>query len=215
MIKWICLLFIFVPFINVEAFYCSNDEILEFTKRTNNIVYKYDYVDTIDSVSFTVTISNLTPGIYLYDEVNKSRYDYSSQDLVLTGYQSGQTITMQVNVAQGDCIDKNLRYIRIQLPTYNSFYKDQACVGYENHYLCDKWSTHKLTYEEFNYELEEYKKSLIIEPPPEEEIPPEDITVWDRIGEFLYNYYYIVLGAIIISAAIKIYLINKENNIYK
>ncbi len=214
MIKLLLFTLLLIPISRVDAFYCSNSELIDYKKYSDNITYRYDYVEQNNTVTFNVTISNLTPGIYLLDENNQVRYDYTGNDIVINNIQSGQSVYFSINVASGSCLDENLNFIRLQLPTYNPYYQDKVCEGYEYYKLCDKWSTHGLTYEKFLSNMEEYKKSLIVIP-EEEIIPPEDITVWDRIAEFLLSYYHIILITIIVLCSIKIYKENKDSNIYK
>ena len=113
------------------------------------------------------------------------RIHYTSKEITINA-SSGENLIFYVYPTDQFCSDKYIYSIRIQLPTYNKYYKDPVCVGVENYTLCNKWSTHNMSYEKFTQNVIEYKKSL--EKPPATIEEPEEKGIKDYIIEFLVNY---------------------------
>ena len=131
--------------------------------------------------------------------------------MVITGYQSGEAV--RYDFYAKDCPSQVLTTIRLNLPSYNSYYKDEACKGIENYSLCQKWSSHNLSYEKFLERVTAYKDSLIVDPEPEPEPVVNELSITQIIINFLLDYYIIIL-IVLISGLVGIYLLSNKDDVY-
>lgn len=207
--KLILIILLLVIPIKVKASYCNYMDIAEYKNIASNISYSYEYEEIDDDVVFHVTLTNLDSKLYLVDS-KKNTYNYMNDEMTIDA-RSGESLLFTVYATDKYC-KKSLTTIRIQLPTYNKFYKDSICVGVENYNLCSKWSTHNLSYEDFVSNVRNYKLSII--PKDSKEETEDDNGILDFVIEFLIKYYYIVLPVIIIGCLIAIYFRNKKDSIY-
>ena len=203
------IILLIVPTIEVQGSYCNYQDVAKYKKIASNINYSYEYEEINNDVVFHITLVNLNPALYLKDSKNNI-YNYTSNEIVVDA-KSGENLIFYVYPTDTFCNQKEYLYtLRVQLPTYNTFYKDPLCVGIENYTLCNKWSTHNLSYENFKQKVIEYKESLN---KPQVIVEDEEKGLLYYIIFFLTKYYYLVLLAIIITSYI-IYIRNKKNNIY-
>lgn len=209
---WLVCLFLFITPVN--AFYCRYEDLSYYKKLASNINVSYDYEETDNNIIFTVVITNLQPNYYIVDVSTGIRYNYTGQDILISGYRSGQSIQYTVYTTHTNCEDQILNTIRLTLPTYNAFYKDAVCEGVSDYSLCNRWSSHGLDYYAFTRKVNQYKASLNEKEMPneKEEIPDNSIVQW--IIRFVGEYYYIFLVIIIVSSGIGIYIINKKDSMY-
>lgn len=212
--KKIFLLFILmllIPVTKVEGLYCTFNEIANLKKLAANVNYYYEYIEKDNNVSFNVTLVNLNKDFYFIDSTNNKEYTYQKNEIKISGYKSGQTIKYTFYPVNIFCQDEPLYTIRIVLPTYNKYYTDEICKGVENYSLCQKWSTHNLTYEQFVAKVKEYKEKTNNNEEEKEDATKSNLT--NYIIDFLVNYYYIII-LVVLSLVFMIYIIKKRENIY-
>jgi len=63
-----------LPFIKVEALYCSYSEQARLKKMASNINYTYDFVEVDNTVNFKITLVNLRPELYLVDPLTEQEW---------------------------------------------------------------------------------------------------------------------------------------------
>lgn len=208
------LFLVFCPLIKVDAFYCQYSDISYLKKLAANINASYTYQEVDGKAIFQITLVNLQPDLYIADTITNQNHYYTNSEITLNNYNSGQTITYKVYTTKQYCEDQLLATIRVTLPTYNPFYKDEICSNALEYELCNRWSSHKLDHESFVNKVKQYKDSLIEKPlpPKEEEIP--DNSIMQVIINILLEFYYIPLALVILGSGIGIYVINKKSDIY-
>lgn len=212
-IIFVFILLLLIPITKVEGAVCSYNEIARLKKIASNVTISYDYIENNSSVVFNVTLNNLNDELYFVDQSNYQRYNYTEEELTISNYRSGQTIRYVFYATDPDCTDTPLYTARVILPTYNQYYKDEVCNGVENYSLCQKWSSHNLTYTNFVQKVNEYKNSLNSPTIPVEPSIPVEVSITQLIVDFLLDYYiYIVI--VISLALIGILFIRKRDNIY-
>lgn len=204
----IFILFMLLYIGKVDAYYCNYTDLANYKKIASNINYSYDYTMKGDTVEFNITLVNLSSEVYLKDNSGNTYY-YVSDEINVTA-SSGENKVFYVYPTDSYCKNNYIYTIRIQLPTYNPYYKSELCTGIENYSLCQKWSTHNLTYEKFSSKIEEYKNSL----KKDEEVIEKTKTFLDYFVEYLLKYYFILLIIIILGCSYGIYKINKKSDIY-
>ena len=210
-IIFIFILMLLVPITKVKGFYCTYTEIAQWKKIASNVNYFYEYHENNGQVTFDITLVNLNKDIYFVDSTTEKKHEFIKSEIKLTGYNSGDTVIYTFYPVNEYCQDEPLYTMRINLPTYNQYYGDKICLGIENYSLCQKWSGHNLTYEQFVKKVGQYKESLKKEETDDEK---EDAnSTLNYIIEFLVNYYYIfIIGFALIF--IIIYVVRKKDNIY-
>lgn len=202
-------LLLIIPTLKVEGYYCNYQDVAKYKKIASNINYSYEYEEINGDVIFHITFVNLNSALYLKDS-NSNVYNYTSSELVVNA-KSGENLIFYVYPTDRYCDDEYIYSIRIQLPTYNIYHNDPICDDVKNYSLCNKWSTHKLTYEKFVQNVKTYKESLnqkqvIIE--------KEEKGLYEYIIEYALKYHYIIIIIIVASSSIVIYTRSKKNNIY-
>jgi len=202
-------LLLIIPTLKVEGYYCNYQDVAKYKKIASNINYSYEYEEINGDAIFHITFVNLNSALYLKDS-NSNVYNYTSSELVVNA-KSGENLVFYVYPTDRYCDDEYIYSIRIQLPTYNMYYNDPVCDTVKNYTLCNKWSTHKLTYEKFVQNVNEYKESL---EPKEIVIEKEEKGLYEYIIEYILKYHYIIIIIVIASSSIVIYTRSKKNNIY-
>lgn len=201
-----------LPLIKVEAYYCSYQQQARLKGLASNINTSYDFVEKNNKATFSITLTNLNPDLYIIDMTNNKTYEYTKDEIKINGYSSGQVVKYQVYSNVEFC--SNLLYtISVALPSYNPYYKESVCDGLNNYSLCERWTKHNLNKEQFIERVNQYRDSLR-GGSTEIETPKEEDAIWDIILEYILKYYYVPLILIIIGCSIGIYVSNKKSNIY-
>lgn len=205
----------FIPFIKVDALSCRNEEIARLKKLAANITTTYDYVENGSNVSFNITLLNLNKDLYLIDTTNNTVYNYTQDEITLHNYKDGLSVKYNVYPTNTNCREQLLYTIRINLPMYNIYYKDEVCKSVEDYSLCQKWSTQTLDYKTFVNKVSDYKDSLNKNNGNDNVIKEVDnSSLLHIIISLLVEYYYVILIVLIISSGITIIIKNKKDNIY-
>lgn len=210
----IFLLALFIPVAKVEGYYCTYSEIARLKKIAANINVSYDYIEKNNSAIFSVTLVNLNREVYIVDATTSNTYRYNGDELTISNYNSGSTIQYYVYPVNSDCDDQLLYTIRLVLPSYNSYYKDEICKGIEEYTLCQKWSSHNLNYNEFKNRVTNYKESQKIEEKPNQNPDNDNDSLLHVLISLLVEYYYIILIVLILISSFGIYKLNKKSDIY-
>ena len=209
----IFLLLLMLPITNVKGGYCKYSDIAKYKGLASNISTYYDYKEMDNKIEFSVNLINLNESLYIIDTTTNKRYNYKSNELTISGYNSGQTIKFNVYTNDKNCFDQLLYTIRVNLPDYNPYYKDEICNGFDNYIYCQKWYKHSLNYDEFVKKVNKYKESLKEQPIIEQPID-EKISLFEIILDIWLEYYYIFLIPIILICTLTIYIVNKKSDIY-
>lgn len=210
-IIFLLILFLFIP--KVNALNCQFSEMARAKKLASNVNISYDYVEKNNSVTFSINLLNLHKDIYFVDETNGKIYNYSKNEINLSNYKSGQTVKYTFYSTHPDC-NEPLVTLRVVLPTYNQYYKDQVCVGAETYSLCQKWSSHGLAYDEFVKKVNEYKESLNKKQENNNSEKIEQNSFINALISLLVDYYiYITIFFILLVVAVILYR-KRNDNIY-
>lgn len=193
--------------VNIKALCTYNDKAI-LRKKASNVIPSYTYKESEDGVSFSITLTNLSSDIYIIDKTTGIRYPYNnSSELTIDGYSAGSKIQYEIYAVDSNCIAKYLTIKYVNLPNYNKYYKDPLCVGKENYSVCYKWNKVDITYDEFKKRVNTLYNESIKEEPKEEEL-----TIFDKIYNFLHDYYiFIFIGLTVIVFGI-IMIRNKKND---
>lgn len=194
---------------------CSNSEIVGYQEQAKNINVTYDYTEHPENnyVSFSIKINNLTPGIYIQDDLKKSIYRYNGEDVVLDNYDYGRTYKFSVYVDGGNCPGRLITTKYVNLPYYNAYYKDPLCKGIEEFRYCQKWARVKnVSYYEFKNAVEKYRKSF--DNNNDISKNTSDYGIFKFLFKIYIKYYYIILPVIIVGGYMIIRSYNKKHDLF-
>lgn len=209
------LLLIIVP-THVKAYdfldECDYSTKAKLKRLASNINTSYTPIETDNSLSFNVTISNIYPSLIVMDGSSGNEYHYdvsrkTPYEVTITGLKADQTYRYEVYSDVENCTEEMLAVYYVTLPAYNPYYKDELCKGYEDYKLCNRWLKHSLTYEEFVSEMTKYKESLNQQ---DEEI--EENIQLNPLLQFIKDYYYVFIGLGILGIGYIIYVRRKRDS---
>lgn len=189
-------------FTNVDALTyggCDYSIVSKLKSLVSNINISYDYHVVNNQVYFDVTLTNITPNMYFLDTTTDITYTYNNTnngEITLRNY-SNQSGSYKFYSQGNGCDGILLGTKYYKFPTYNIYYNDPLCSDIPNYGLCQKWVSVNYSYDKFERTIKEYKASLEITPPKEEEVEYNKSIV-DIIVELYIKYYYFFLIAIIL-----------------
>lgn len=192
---------------------CTVEDKIRYTNLATNVVSSYDYREENGSVLFDITIHNVHKDLVVIDSLTGKKYQNNSNGLsniVIPDLKDGKNYSFQIWAKTGDCFYRVFNTLYVSTPKYNKYYNDPVCVGASDYLLCQKWTEiGSLSYEEFKYKVEEYKK-------PKTEIiinePKEEINWIYIIGDFWAKYYLYILGGILIVFIPIIIILKRREN---
>jgi len=189
---------------------CDYSVISRLKSLVTNVNTTYDYRNENGIIYFDLTITNITPEMYFYNNYTRKNYTYSDTnngEITIYGLMNSGTLKFYSNVSECNGINLGTKYYKF--PTYNQYHTSELCKDIQNYSLCQKWADVNYSRSEFQEKVEEYKKS---KENIEEEIEVQySKSLLDIILEFYINYYYIVLGLIILVCG-TIIIVKSRNN---
>ncbi len=205
------LMFFLFPFVAKAYTLCDYTSYNEALKKAANVntILTYQFIE--EKPTFEITIYNVLEDQTIQDETSKKTYTYKQTNngvLIISNITTAGIYKFTIYSSKNTCNLDALTTLYVEVPTYNKYYKDEACKGIESYKLCQRWSTVSISYEDFIKDIDEYKKSFDKEVIDEEEYQ----TFIEYLFEFYLKYYYFILPTIIvISVTIIIVLKKKEN----
>ena len=201
-------------FCNVQALTyggCDSSKISRLKSLVTNVNITYDYHMEGDYPRFDLTLTNITPDMYFYDNITRRNYYYSDTnngEITIYGYNvNSGNLKFYSNL--GECPGIKLGTKYYNFPKYNPYYNSSICSDIPNYNLCQKWADVNYSYSEFEKKVLEYKQEQLKE---EEKVEIEyQKTLIDSIIEFYVNYYYIILGLIIVVCGTIIFIKSRNN----
>lgn len=208
------IVFLIVLFaVPLHAHACSYTEKVRLKKLASNVNFSYRYTEVEDTVSFQITVSNLTSDIYMVDTSTGQAYYSNNEDFVISGYHSGQQVKFSFYAKDSNCLEGTILNNYVTLPTYNIYYKEAICNGVEDYKLCQKWLKHNMSYSEFYDGVYQYRNK-VTEKEKELEKQKEKQTInYEKIIDIWSKYYVFILGAIIIIGGIILYRYDKKTDL--
>ncbi|MBQ9072509.1 MAG: hypothetical protein IJY25_05080 [Bacilli bacterium] len=190
---------------------CDYSVISRLKSLVTNVNTTYDYHMENNTPVFDLTITNVTSDMYFVDSITDRTYYYSDTnngEITIYGYNvSSGNLRFYSNV--GECYGVKLGTKYYNFPKYNIYYNNSLCSDIPNFSLCQKWIDVNYSYSEFKKLVLEYKNKQIDQ---EEQIQVEyQKGLFDKLIEFYVNYYYIILGLIIIVCGIVIFIKSRNN----
>ena len=191
---------------------CALEEKIRLKALASNIDFSYSYVmNDNDYLTFNITITNLHPDLYIYDKYHVKYYYYSGiNEKTINYYNSGTSAEFSIISNYGNCKGEIIFTNYVSLPHYNSYYKDPSCNDIPDYSLCKRCSIVDMSYENFQKQINTYKKSLEQEDEFIEHKQENDIIL--AIFDFIAKYnIYIFGGIIVICSGLIFYLKRKDD----
>lgn len=191
---------------------CEIEHLNEAKKFASNVNFSYYAYFENNEAKFNIVVNNLFEPVVLINDLTEERYDFTEEnngEIIFTGLKSGD-YKYRIHSDYFDCVGNKLLEKTIKLPYYNQYYLNDACKGKENYYLCQKWIDKPVSYDEFIEKVNSYevnKNETIIE-------QKEEMKTFLEILLSIYtNYYWAILGGIIIFAVSLIIILNKKDQL--
>ena len=140
---------------------CDYSVISNLKSYVSNVNISYSYSMTDDGPVFAVTLNNITPNMYFYDDVTDRNYYYSDTlngEITISDYiNSGN---YKFYSAINECYGVSIGSKYYKFPSYNYYYEDPLCSDIQDFSLCQKWTNVDYSYPEFEDKVLNYKESL-------------------------------------------------------
>ena len=212
--KIILIILVSFIFINSSALTyggCDYSLVARMKSIVNNINLSYDYKIVDNQVSFSVTLNNLTDDIYFKDTNSGNIYYYNSTnngEITIDNY-PGFSGSYKFYSNNNDCRGISLGSKYYSFPIYNKYYNDPLCKDIPNYSLCQKWSNVNYSQEEFEKLVSEY---LNTEDEVEDKITIQySKSFFQKMVQFYIEYYWIILGGLILIGITVIVIYNRKN----
>jgi len=169
-----------------------------------NISYEYKMIN--NKPQFTITLTNLTNNLMVYDEVSREFYcnvkkcskKFSGNELKIVTNKTGFYKFSFYNL---NCGQESLGSKSVNLPVYNPFYKDKLCKGLESYKQCQRWSGYSANRKKFENDIKQIKEDIAKRNQIKEEPKKEDKTWYKIFLEVLLDYWwlFVIILSIIIA----------------
>lgn len=223
----IILIFIFIVFlpdvVKAKEIDCPYIEQVRLRDIAGAVSFNYELKEFEGAYYFDAYIIGLTEEIYLKDKDNdfNIRYNKNENKIVYSGLNPGFNYTFVFFASdKSTCPDYKIMSKIILVPYYNFYSTQPLCEGHEEYILCQKYvDIHSMVENlpDFIQKMNNYIASLEKEPKDDEPIIEEDeiVNSWDKIMNFMVNYYFYILITIIILgiSGIVIIELNKRRSI--
>jgi hypothetical protein len=184
---------------------CTQEEQVRLRQLANATQITYEFYEDVvnDITGFTVTINGFSPDFYVYDEAKGIYFQYKNSTIsTSSGFADGQTYVLPFFASdKSPCNGYQIMTKTVALPKYNIYSTDTLCKGHETYELCKKFTSVPIaSHKDFVQRLEQYIKNLNKDgtTKPIDEKPQKELTLWQMIGEFLWNNYMFILIPIIV-----------------
>lgn len=187
---------------------CSSSDMSVLSKMYSNVEISYLFNESTEK--FEIKISNLNKNLYIYSFLNQNYIYPSSGEEIFSSVNPGSNYRFHFYGNYNSCSKSSIASKYITLPSYNKYYKDPLCKGFENYKVCQKWAKVNYTYDEFKKEIDSYKNSEPNKQKEEEEV----LGFYDHLALFYKKYYYIILPLVITVLSVLIYMQYKKNKLF-
>lgn len=201
------LVFVISFFINIFCVKaeCSTEQYDNYRKLASQVKITYKYLEELEREEeprygvFEVTISGLSPEIYIYDNNTYKEY-YYKESSPITFQTHGGSKSFSINMISSECGTYLIKKVTIDIPKFNSYSIKDYCQGIDTKKfpMCDKWYQFDVTYSSIMEALDSYKKTTTIVSNDDNSNPANDKNN-NGIMEFIANnQLYIVIGLSVI-----------------
>lgn len=189
--------------VNAARVVCTKSRLSQLKTLAYQVTANYElHTPDFGEGYFTITLSNLSPGIIGEYGPEEYRYEEGKDFYLMQGaFEGGQTISISFYVDEDmPCVGEFLFEKKVTLPKYNVYSSMSECIEYEEFPLCNKWYQGKIeSIDDFKMQLIEYKESLNKKPHNNDK--KEEKGIIEKIVDF-YNEHIIITGPITFVAVV-------------
>ena len=222
----------------VNAATCSLEEQTQLRTMAANVNVSYEEVDeefseviSADEVSeyvayyLDIKVYNINSylRVEMTDELNnktyKGNYRNIGPDGTITFRRADNSqmsnYTFKVYGTSEDCYGEVLRTIKLTLPKYNYYSERTLCADIPEYYMCQKYITYDIDYNNFTSNVEAYKEKLASQESSQQEGESEDNTsIISKTVTTISKWKYVIVGAIIaVGVVITIIVIKRKRSV--
>lgn len=190
---------------------CDSSTISRNKSLISNINVYYDYYMDGSNPKFSVTLTNIPNNVHFRDTLTDKIYYSSDADqgeITITDY-IGNSGSYKFYYHDNKCDNIYVGVKYYNFPSYNKYYSDELCKGYEYLNLCKKWAKINYNYDEFKKKINEYKNST--SDIKDDIIVEYEKSFFDKLIDIYAKYYYYFLLGIIFFCTI-IFIVYKRKN---
>lgn len=232
----LCFMFFGTKEINAE--YCSTEELVRLNTLASNVKVTYEANEEINDSDpnpeshytefvLDMKVYNVSSDLSINLTSQNSNKSYT---LDYTNVGADGAITVRVNDTSEidtyyytitptgvECYDKTLRVISLTLPKYNYASKKAICDDVPEYYLCQQYVMFNIDYSTFTTDVEKYKARLDAQKTNGDEINLGDNNnVVSKTFSSISKYkYFIVIGIIAIGVVVTVVVLNKKGSALK
>lgn len=203
LISLVAITFFFISTNDVKAFFCDYSELAKQKQVASHTRYQKNYdFDDEENLYFFIEIYNLRSNHNLLineNIVNRAELEKQNGAYIIP-VRDGAVTKVEVGLASDiSCDNNNLKTMYVNFPKHNQFHDHEVCSDLRGLRQCDIWFDHNLTEEEF-VSLVESRIARPEQEPDDEGLIAEGFL--EIIMYYLTNYYYILIGLIVITLII-------------
>lgn len=204
----------FASVLKVDA-KCSTEQYDNYRKLANQVKITYKYLEELEKEKeprygiFEVTISGLSPEIYVYDLTTYEEYYYKEGKPITFQTHDGPA-NYSINMKSSECGTYSIKKVTLDIPKFNFYSIKKVCKDIDSTKfpMCSKWYQFDVTYESITEALKGYNKTTKIVTDDNTPNGNGEKGLFDIIMD---NQLYIIIGiTIIFVITITIILINKR-----
>lgn len=212
-VLFLLVLFVLCPIKVLAGKYsCTNEEKVYWKNLAKNVAVSYDAVVSGSTVKFTITFSNMTKDLEIYDQDNQKIYSTNKNEYTITKTHDNKTYRFDIYSKDRMCGRVSSYTTYAAIPAYNKYQNDVLCKGIESYKLCQKWVSVEYSYDVWKQKVQSYRDSLKVEREPIGK--KEHTSLLEKIVDIYSNTYYIFLPILAISCMIGIYIYNKRRELF-
>ncbi len=190
--KWLLFLicFLLFPATTKGANYCTSQASALARAFVSNVNIDYEISVVNNTPNFTITMTNLTDDMLVFDNVTSKTYKQFSKngsELKITTNKNGQ---YRFTIYSIKC-KENIGEKSVILPIYNAYYSDPLCNGLESYSPCQRWSGYQGSRQKFEADIADLKKQIAANKPLEDVEVDQKKSLYDQAVEIIVNYWWL------------------------
>lgn len=195
---------------------CSYTEQAELNSKAANIKVSYEVIDDVVGSDdegyidyyFKVSIVNVTEDFYVvvkndYNDEEQTYYSSDAVDGIITIKWRYSDKVTNFNIqaytsSNTNCPNEKFKTVYLTTPRFNEYSEREICLDYPDFNYCQKFVTFaEINDDEFVEKMVSYSEKVTGQD-EQEPTTPNDVTLIDKIIEFIDNYKFIILGSIVV-----------------
>ena len=209
---------------------CNYTEQTELNSKAANIKVSYELIDDVVGTSdegyvnyyFKISIVNVTEDFYVvvkndYNDEENTYYSSDAQDGIITIKWPYSDKVTNFNIqaftsSKTNCPNEKFKTVYLTTPRFNKYSEREICLDYPDFNYCQKFVTFaEIDDAEFVDKMVKFSESEN-KGTTDEPITQDDVTIVDKIIEFIDDYKFIILGGIglIVIGSVVIYRVRTK-----